>query len=292
MAILLWSCAKEQTPTTEPSTKPILFGIGEVESRATHLTTSNLLSFGVSCFYTGTANFDTGSSFTPNMAHNQLIERTSPVATWGTATPLYWPAAATEKVSFFAYAPYASVSSQNGISLSGNSVAGTPVLTYLTPYDALQHPDLLIGVAIKDKTKSETSIQFTMKHALASIGFKIKGQSELIKSVGIKGAYREGSIAMDASEGISWTNPTNIDNSTPVNCGMTYDSGKSYYTATATLKNVTSTNGYLMMIPQSMTDATKIVVTLNDNTTKEISLAGQAAWIAGAKILYDITLAP
>lgn len=57
----------------------------------------------------------------------------------------YWPNTTTDKLSFFAYAPYVDESAAGGSnpSFQGNTVAGFPKLTYTVPTTEADQIDLL-----------------------------------------------------------------------------------------------------------------------------------------------------
>ncbi|MBR1877696.1 MAG: hypothetical protein IJ814_01695 [Paludibacteraceae bacterium] len=172
--------------------------------------------FGVFAYYTEAGDFDgnTTTGSTPNFMYNQLVQWDG--AAWGYSPVKYWPnewAATVEaghtagtpsdKLSFFAYAPYiatadlpADPATATGIiGISANDAHGAPVLTYRAETTGTG-VDLLWGVANTDYTSNATAaakivdagfafkdlvkpttdakIPFHFRHALAMFGATVQ----------------------------------------------------------------------------------------------------------------------
>ena len=142
--------------------------------------------FGVLAYYTGTDDFGSGShaSPTPNFMWNQKVEYKS--SAWSYTPLKYWPNTAGEKISFFAYAPYAdtqsAASSSNGIELTAATATGYPKITFhwntTTPSAGV---DLVATNAAQtggDKTinltKQTAAVTFKFKHVLSRANFWAK----------------------------------------------------------------------------------------------------------------------
>lgn len=142
--------------------------------------------FGVLAYYTGTDDFGSGShaSPTPNLMWNQKVEYKS--SAWSYTPLKYWPNTAGEKISFFAYAPYAdtqsAASSSNGIELTAATATGYPKITFhwntTTPSAGV---DLVATNAAQtggDKTinltKQTAAVPFKFKHVLSRANFWAK----------------------------------------------------------------------------------------------------------------------
>lgn len=155
--------------------------VGDINTPA--LLANDNAEFGVFGFYTDNSDFNSSTS-TPNFMYNQKVEGSSAVTPVWTYSPVkYWPnetthdtqsppaeSTATDKLSFFAYAPYVPLqkvgegteddnngfeptsgavnySYASGITrVSGNAYAGHPIITY--KLDNLgRNVDLLWGTA-------------------------------------------------------------------------------------------------------------------------------------------------
>jgi len=75
---------------------------------------------------------------TGNETSNATDKTTSWSGGWEYKPLKYWPNEATDKVSFFAYAPH-STDGSNNITLFANTVGGDPVITYTVVEVVLDH---------------------------------------------------------------------------------------------------------------------------------------------------------
>lgn len=144
--------------------------------------------FGIMGYYTGSNSWDDGTTSTttaPNFMHNQLVKWDG--AKW-TYEPLkYWPNNEADKITFFAYAPYAkynedgTADTKTGIALAGPTEAGTPGVTFTLnkQNDLKKMVDLVVAKA-KDQTYDLTNtgnkgkVKFEFQHTLCRLSFKVK----------------------------------------------------------------------------------------------------------------------
>ena len=176
-AIMMVGCSKDQVVSEMPQDNAINFGMyfgRDAQSRAAIMNTTDLenQSFGVFAYYTDNSDYVEGTS-TPNFMFDQFVEHDG--SAW-TYSPLkYWPNEATDKLSFFAYAPHRKQSNGN-ITLGSftNTTASAPSLTYTLDDDQSKHVDLLWADLVPNQTKQNTEdkVHFVFKHALSRIGFK------------------------------------------------------------------------------------------------------------------------
>lgn len=290
-ALTLWGCTndlfdKDDAAVIYDPSKVVTFSTGPV-TRGTPITSvTQMTDMGVFASYTGQNDWTNADA--PNKMYNRKLNRNVATGAWEyDGTPEEWDAAiATDRFSFFAYAPFAS--SDNGIAMvSAASTGGIPVLRYTVPTDVLKQHDLMVAVPRKNVYKTHNAISLQMEHTLTSIGFQIMGNGEKIKSLSITGISIQAQLAMDG-DNIAWTNyapVTNVDFSSSIN----YDAGKDYYTTTQILStNLMKGNGYLMMIPQTLGDDAALKVTYDDGTFTSISLKNNQ-WQAGKKLTYNIS---
>lgn len=213
------------------------------------------------------------SSFLPNVEVDKSGENQ-----WSFEKTYLWPQ--TGKVSFFAYAPYAS--DINGITIDPIQGA-TPSLSYTVPSNVANQPDLMVATPQMDLFKTIVPLQFT--HALACVGFDVSGENVPIEYIGVKGIYTSGKLMLNMTNKLpQWIDLSGI--STDL-----YEIGL-IPNAEATNNNtpIMATNGYLMMLPQTLTDDAAIVVKFKGIDAKEIPLktAGTTSWIAGNKYIYSL----
>lgn len=131
--------------------------------------------FGVFAYQTGSTDYTAGqTSFQPDFMYNQKVTGTNATApVWSYSPIKFWPndnttadnAGAkgetnTGKVSFFAYAPYATVTGNETSGITGfsaNNVAGDPTVTYKLTTDGSANVDLLWGTAETSNSAAKTN---------------------------------------------------------------------------------------------------------------------------------------
>ncbi len=153
-------------------------------SRGTETNDASIKSenagFGVLAYYTKQDDFNI-TNHTPNFMWNQQVTYSN--SAWSYAPVKYWPTKVGDKVSFFAYAPYAANDNDKGIVLSGNSVAGAPTATITLPEDPSQTIDFVAAVQMNktynDSAKANNNVRFTLLHEMT----RVKVQAKLDKSV-------------------------------------------------------------------------------------------------------------
>lgn len=213
------------------------------------------------------------SSFLPNVEVDKSGDNQ-----WNFDKTYLWPQ--TGKVSFFAYAPYAS--STNGITIE--SIQGaTPSLSYTVPTSVANQPDLMVATPQMDLFKTTVPLQFT--HALACVGFDVSGENVPIEYIGVKGIYTSGKLMLNMTNKLpQWVDLTGISTDL-YEIGLIPNAE-----ATNPTTPVMATNGYLMMLPQTLGDDAAIVVKFEGIDAKEIPLknAGTTTWTAGNKYIYTL----
>lgn len=190
-----------------------------------------------------------------------------------------------KRVSCFAYAsdlaPIGAAVNENGLSIS-NPAFGVPIITYTVPIDVAKQPDLIVSERITDRSSGK--ITLPMKHALTRIGISMLGKGQKVSDVSITGVANQGSLSLDINGIIDW-------NLSEVTYDREYKFGlvKSYIIFSDEPFNPLRSDGYLMMLPQRMTDKVKLNFLLNDQPVS-VSLddATFPHWEAGKKITYLI----
>ena len=141
---------------------------GEVgETTATTLQSSG---FGVFAYYTDNGDYDENVS-TPNFMYNEKVS----TASWTYSPVKYWPneygsnavSDETDKLTFFAYAPYVDVTASTGkvdgdqtwgiTGLSRNTAIGDPLVKYIVNFDASKSVDLVWGTVHNDAKDWKTT---------------------------------------------------------------------------------------------------------------------------------------
>ncbi len=172
---------------SEPAERAISFDtfINGDQSRALPMTTNNIDKVGVFAFFTGETTWaDYQAKDTPNYMVNQLVSRT---ITNGAATPWsydpqrYWPASETEKMSFFAYAPYdANMQWNNGV-ISYSLVNQVDLLYSCNHLSSDRKPT----TDLTRNSYATGTVPFQMAHALARIDFEVATTAEIANDPGV-----------------------------------------------------------------------------------------------------------
>lgn len=181
-ALSVTSCTKDDVIEIMPQ-EAIEFGtyLGhDVQSRGVVLDNGNFSNFGVFASYT---DGDWNETSLINFMYNQLVQRADANSEW-TYSPLkYWPADQSYKVSFFAYAPYASQS--NGITVvTRNDAEGLPQIKYtINPDNLGAMADFVADVDINHTKDAEVTegvdnldedVSFVLNHELTRVNILAK----------------------------------------------------------------------------------------------------------------------
>lgn len=178
-------------------------------------TSTKYGGFGVFGYYTDNNEYD--QLATPNFMYNQLVKYSS--GAWSYDPVRYWPneygstavSDDSDKVTFFAYAPYVEVNGANGkptadnngdattgiTQLSRNTASGDPIVKYIGSFDTNKAVDLLWGVNNENTWVNvsnggqqefeagkpwvnvlrpngvDQKLKFTFRHALAKMQIKV-----------------------------------------------------------------------------------------------------------------------
>ena len=292
------SCAKtiDHTRNTGPGT-PVGFGVyaGNVPTKVTAITTDNLSSFGVYASYSDGAEWATTG--TMNFMFDQEV--TGSHAGGFTYTPVkYWPNETTDRLSFWAYAPFKSAA--NGITENTtNTTAGYPKITYTLPTDANQ-VDLLWATPQMNKVNNSAytsgtanpsagdatisnKVVLTFHHALALLDVQARYLVDLVNEGGTAGAADASTTVTINSISLSGSFPAsgvlNLNDGTWSNQA---DAAATEFERTFTTPKVVTNanasiidaNEQMMVIPKSE-GATEITVTVDyDVTTTDNKLSG------------------
>lgn len=210
---------------------------------------------------------------------------------WSYTPPMFWPDG--RNLSFLAYAiesniAYATASGQDGIYIQERSNAEAPIIEYIVPTAVEKQPDLIV-TALLDPAKAN-SITIPIRHALSCVSFCATSPdpTSMVKSIALKDVYRSGTLALD-SEDIVWSN---LDDKgvTAFNPGIKNDESLKD-NPSANYNYLMNTDGYLMMIPQELTNATIDVVywkgTEGTERTITYTLPTNIKWEPGLKYIYS-----
>ena len=245
---------------------------------------SEMTDFGFFSSYTGLDKWVDSNE--PNKMYNQKMVRNTTTGFWEYAgTAVEWDnTTAADNYTFFAYAPFAT--SANGITVTSSATTkGIPTLSYKVPTTVQDQPDLMLAVPRKDIHPTGHPVALQMRHALTAIGFMVYGDGT-VTGLSVTGVHDSGNLSMDGSN-IAWTITSGSVSALDFSASL---DGGAYTVHSATPENLLTDDGYLMMIPQTLTDDAKVKVTY-EGITQELDLKeATPEWEAGKRIIYSIKI--
>ena len=221
----------------------------------------------------------TDATGTPDFMYNETVTLNKDEGRWYPTGTYYWPGK--KRLSFYAWFP----SAADGMTLTGNTDVGAPVITYTVPDDVKKPQDVMSAAAIgKDNPTADgfATTDLTFNHALTAVKF-VAGDDLpncVVKSIKLDGVRYKGTYTLGTD---AWT--------------LTDDT----QAFTLRLNKVVAGNGgaitedgkgeTLFMMPQTLSDDAKIEVVLNDGTadfTVGASIGG-TKWEMGKTYTYHIS---
>lgn len=193
-SLLLTACDKIEEPA---SSLPIDFST-TVDGVDTRFASDDLPgSLGIIASQT-TGDFSTSAKL--NFMYNQKLTRSG--ATWDYSPKKYWPLDASDKVSFFAYAPH----DASGVTPCDKTHEGYPSLTFTAPTAGTDRVDLLAALPIMNK--KEGAVNFKLKHALTRVSIYAKSGDATITDIQVHSttvtAPKSGTLTF-MQDGFGWT---------------------------------------------------------------------------------------
>lgn len=261
--LITLSCSAEQDPITDADPeKTVLRFSSDIPTKGTDITNDNMDRFGMFAFYTGVGNWNATTS-TPDYMYNREVSRNKINTNWTEwfySPVMYWPKVG-EKLSFFAYAPFATP--ENGILVSPQSKTGAPTLEYEVSSVVSKQIDLLFATPLWNKTKTDypnSHVRLDFKHALTKILFHGQiqtgkelpvGQQIKIKSISVTQINSKGILNYPATPGEAANWDLNViqikDYMLTISGGELIDKMLS-----TTPVSITSTDGQLNLLPQTI----------------------------------------
>lgn len=191
------------------------------------------------------------------------------------------------KLSFLAFSPYPT----NATGLVWASDGRT--LDYTVPVDVTKQPDLCLATPITNRTNIPGSgnhvISLSLQHALTAVTIKASAHKVKLVSATVKNVKTRGTLDLNNSS-VSWSNVATNGN----RAAMISESVES-----VDMKDITATNGHLMMVPQTLDDAAILELIFDDlsvipnkRVTKTVRLntLSPNKWEAGKQVFYNLQL--
>lgn len=208
LAVLLSSCSSDVAQEgAVRQGSAIAFGLSDDATRTAQGTTDlaalRTQGFGVFACHTGLHPY-ISTSTTPNLMYNQLVGYDDVNGVWTYSPLVYWPNGddgADEYVTFFAYGPHSSSASQCIVDMSRIDEVGDPWILYQlggTESDWQTSQVDLVYDFRRDQVRSgvSTRVNFSFKHALASIGDRITIGCDATVEERLKGVYDDATVSL------------------------------------------------------------------------------------------------
>ncbi len=178
--VALSSCSKNEVLQNQAENNAVTFGLYSSDAtKATETTNTSIQTSGFGVYGYFQDNADWATTNHPNFMYNQKVNYDA--GSWSYTPVKYWSNDATDKYSFFAYAPYA-----DGTIIKVKSAADAtdaPVITYTMPDDFTQALDFVAGQTMNVQkgsyvTTTNSAVNLDLKHQLTRLSFEAKGSIE------------------------------------------------------------------------------------------------------------------
>ncbi|MFI3259796.1 MAG: hypothetical protein R3Y16_06855 [Rikenellaceae bacterium] len=203
-AVALSSCSKNEVTVTSSDNQAIGFGVYTgvatkgTETSSTSIQAEGATGFGVYAYYhaaaaseaTTPASFSTTS--TPDFMYNEQVTYYTN-SQWEYSPVKYWPNNELDRISFFAYAPYAST----GFTVGANSTSAAPEFEFTIADDPKNMIDLTADMQYNlaktsdYTTSTDSEVKFVLEHILTRAAFNVVLGDDIINTTDAQ-AYSTG----------------------------------------------------------------------------------------------------
>ncbi|MBQ4163188.1 MAG: fimbrillin family protein [Parabacteroides sp.] len=269
-AALLSGCSQDEVVESLDMNQAIGFGtyVG-TQTKASEQTIETIKGenkgFGVYAYYT---NENSYNSSTPVLNFMVNVHVTFNNSAWEYSPLRYWMNG-TDKISFFAYAPYDDNKTYDDENITAKptvNTTGDPVISFEVNETVRDQTDLLYAKNM-NQTRADEEVEFTFNHALSRIAVYAKTSADY---------YSDSDVEIEVT-GITLTGKPNTTGTlnlhteewtaTPASEDVTYVIGLNSNILSTSEQQLNTTNDYLMIIPTDMR-ATGFTVTVNYNITQ------------------------
>lgn len=229
------------------------------------------ISYGVSAsIYDGSGSYAT--ALCSNYFRNINVTNTG-------ETAYYWPES-TQKLSFYAYAPY----NGTGITLASESTTGRMTYTYIPSGTIANQCDFMTAESLDNTTPSADPILLSFSHHTSEFTFLLKNNTPDNITVNW---LKIPDMASSASwNGSAWTGVSDITTTYTLAVGSVVNSGNSL--------DITGTSNHFFLIPQTKLAGEELIrlnITRNGaTTTLDYELPANFTCTAGTSYAYTLTI--
>ena len=317
-ALIVAGCSQNEVMETNPdANRAIGFGVytgtqtkGLVtDNSLTDGTTANGLKvdgkgFGILAYQT-TGDYSTSGAkgtFMDNVHTTWNATGGSGGGAWEYSPLKFWPGNSTDKLSFFAYAPY-STGGASGITLTNATGTTDPSLDFKLQTNQKDMVDLVVSTAKKDQQQTTASgkVTFDFKHVLTRVTMKAKTDKSISSNAETK-VYITG-ISLKHTTKLAGEATINMNDATWALPTLPTDASK--YLTSPYILAATSSNGVLKLENPAWKGYTTPAVSINETAASLftdnqylffIPIDGTTGTTGGdevqASITYDIATIP
>ncbi len=187
-----------------------------------------------------------------------------------------------DKYTFFAYSPH----SDDFEGISPRVADGELIIDYVVDPNSENQPDLMYAYPKKNILPQLIgSVPLVFSHTLACVSFGVVSTTDVsITAIDIAGVISDGSLSWDYDLDVpQWS----LGRLSDVSFSVEVDD---YTLDDDNMAQVNTERGYLMMIPQVLSDGAEVKLTLSDGEQRVLMIPADSEWEAGAKYRYTIKL--
>lgn len=298
MLLLLTSCEQggELAPDVVDESSEIKFSasISDTSSQTKAAQVSSaeqMASVGLYCAHTGSAYWDSGTSF--SKMENKLFTYNSTTSEWEQdGDKVTWDyATLADRYSFCSYSPHSTLAGDNYIDPYIQD--GELYVVYSPQSSASKQVDLLLAAPRTDiypQVGGVVALEYD--HALACLDFKAIGHSDYkVLFIAVKNVVSAGCARHTGSE-IEWDASYSAMTAS-YSAGLIPTDEQSLDLSVA--QSIIADDGYLMMIPQSLADVEVTIVTQLEGGTTEwstfsLSTAAVSEWKPSTRYTYTFEI--
>ena len=211
---------------------------------------------------------------------------------WSYSPLRYWPSMG--NISFFGYSPSAATGdtpNQYGLSITTPVDGTAPVISYKVPTAIENQPDLMISITgnydLNLSNSADIGVNMVLSHALTCVGFKAVGNGEHITKVKVSGVVGTGSLTLGTSV-VTWSIDPDAET-------CEFEAGVNDEPLDGNPSSILTDDGYLMMIPQTLTSQAKVTVTIDGGSdpyeqTFSLDIPEKQIWEAGRFVEYTFAV--
>lgn len=225
-------------------------GADSASTRGSISLAENISALTMVLFNTGANDFPNGGRV-PTERFVATRQGSAAKAVFSLEPEYEWDLGNSDKLTFLAFTPQ--VVAENGLAFDP-AVDGQS-LTYTTPSDVAKQPDLCYAATPNISSMGASNLlTLGMKHALTAIQFSAVGFDVKITDIQIWGVHSKGKLNM--ADG-TWSEFA--DRVTAEKCFRPQLKKDEWLERTS--KNIIESNGYLMMVPQELSEDAKLKIT-------------------------------